>query len=212
MRSIDDDLTALGFERTPSILDQGVPDETEPEPHRRARHILLVLVGTLVALVLAIASILLVGVAVAPEKTKEVVGETATTITHAARQATGVEPKVILGPVGDQADIDSCPGYWVHMASYNEGTGFEVPVYSAHNGCFGLGDRGDVILPLKIGETIQIEDRHGATRSHTVVDVRTLPQRTTTTDALKGMTGPLILQTCYWDDSTMKFISVKPVG
>lgn len=207
MSTLENELDALGFEETATAAEQ-----PEPKRRKRAKRIAGIIGAALIAAAIAVAIIVLVGMLVAPDQTEKIVGETTTAVTHSVRKVAGVEPKVILGQVGDQADIDSCPGYWVHMASYNNGTGFDVPVYSAHNGCVGFGDRGDVILPLGIGDTIQIEDEHGVTRSHKVTEIRNLPQHSTTTDALKGMSGPLILQTCYWDNATMKFISVTPIG
>ena len=40
-------------------------------------------------------------------------------------------------------------------------------------------------------------------------DERDTPQWTTTAADIAGMGGELLLQTCYWDDDTMRFVALE---
>ncbi|MHA3724183.1 hypothetical protein ACXR2T_09925 [Leucobacter sp. HY1910] len=213
---VDEDLALLGFEEPSSdTVPTVVRGKSHYAPRRQHRKRwwftgLSALAAIVIALIILAASTVLVGTVAAPELTNKIIGEAATSVTHAARTVAKTEPRVVLGGDGGQAEVDACPGSWTRMIAYNQNTGFEVPVYSAHNGCWGTDGRGDVILPLGIGDKINIVDNTGE-RLYRVIEMIDRPQRTSTTDDINTLTGPIILQTCYWDDQTMKFVSVEPV-
>ncbi len=145
----------------------------------------------------------------APEETQRVVGSAV----GSARQvysdvARGDAPVSIqLGPPGNDAAIDTAPhGVFVEMASYRVAEQLQ-PVFAAHNG-FG----GDVILPLAIGDRVQVLDAGGEQHEMVVTDARDTPQVGATTADLSGMAGSILVQTCYWDVDEMRFVALTPVG
>lgn len=166
----------------------------------RKRRIITVL-GVLVALLGLVALIVLW---LWPKEVKQATGEVSTQV---VKVITGKVPKVQLGGDGGQAEVDACPGDWVRMINYR----LDAPVYAAHNGCAELVGRGDVILPLKPGDLVDVVDQRGRERSYEVVEMRDTPQHGQSTATIEDMDGELILQTCYWDDLTMKFVGLDPV-
>lgn len=145
----------------------------------------------------------------APEQTQRVVGAAV----GSARQvysevARGDAPVTIeLGPPGDNTAIDTAPhGIFVEMASYRAAEQLQ-PVFAAHNG-YG----GDVILPLAMGDRVDVVDAQGEQREMVVTDARDTPQVGATTGDLSGMAGSILVQTCYWDVDEMRFVALTPVG
>lgn len=201
------DLQELGFTETETDV---APVITADDQRRRnkVKAWVSVLALTLVGLIVAAAIAALVGLITAPEKTKEIIGSATTDVKHQIQQAAGGKPRVVLGTNGGQAEVDACPAAWTRMIAY-EDDGMESPVYSAHNGCWGEG-RGDVILPLGIGDKIDVVT-HDGEREFKVTAMQDVPQRTTTVEDVKHLHGTLILQTCYWDDQTMKFVVLEPL-
>lgn len=155
--------------------------------------------------VAVLAAFVLTASVVAPEWTNQMVGDAQVAAEQLVTGATGGTPTVVLGGQGGQAEIDRCDGTFVRLAEFAEVHDLQ-PTYSAHNGC-----GGNAILPLGIGDVVDVVGEDGVVVQHEVVDVRNVPQRTSTTEDVKGMGGEILVQTCYWDDRTMKFTGLAPV-
>ncbi|TDP89528.1 hypothetical protein EDF62_3259 [Leucobacter luti] len=204
------DFEQLGFTESE---DTGAAPPDAPGQVRKRRKLaawLTAIASVLIGIILIGAIAILIGLGVAPDKTKEVIGTAGTQIKHQAQVVSGQTPRVILGPDGGQELVDQCPGSWVRMVDYQTDE-MQSPVYSAHNGCWGEGVRGDVILPLGIGDVVEVVERDGGEQEFRIVEMLDVPQFTTTVDDISHLSGTLILQTCYWDGATMKFVMLEPV-
>lgn len=137
----------------------------------------------------------------APQTSERIVGDLRVKTEQGRRWMAGEKyPTVRLSGPGDQADLDACDGTFVEMESYVM-PGMQ-PIHAAHNNC-----RGEVILPLEVGDKLAIEGR-GEWR---VTEIRDLSKTWSSSEELLGMEGRLILQTCYWGEPHMKFMAVEPV-
>lgn len=109
-------------------------------------------------------------------------------------------PKVHLGAKGHIRELDRCDGTFIEMGAY-ETDGLQ-PVYAAHNNC-----KGDVILKLEVDDIIDIKDKG----QYKISDIRHTKKTWSTTDEILGMEGEFILQSCYYGENRMKFISMTPI-
>ena len=177
-----------------------------PKKRRKRFRVWGVISGVLVVGLIAVGVAGLISTAVAPEWTEEVVGNAVAQVQQTAVDA-GVTPPPLLtlaGP-GGQAELDRCDGTWTQMVQYIEG-GVPQPVHSAHNGC-----GGNPLLTLEMGGTIDVRQLDGTVVTYQAVDERRVAQVGTTTADIMGMGGDLILQTCFWDNATMRFLGLSPV-
>ena len=177
-----------------------------PKKRRKRFRVWGVISGVLVVGLIAVGVAGLISTAVAPEWTEEVVGNAVAQVQQTAVDA-GVTPPPLLtlaGP-GGQAELDRCDGTWTQMVQYIEG-GVPQPVHSAHNGC-----GGNPLLTLEMGGTIDVRQLDGTVVTYQAVDERRVAQVGTTTADIMGMGGDLILQTCFWDNATMRFVGLSPV-
>ncbi len=177
-----------------------------PKKKRKRFRVWGVISGVLVVGLIAVGVAGLISTAVAPEWTEEVVGNAVAQVQQTAVDA-GVTPPPLLtlaGP-GGQAELDRCDGTWTQMVQYIEG-GVPQPVHSAHNGC-----GGNPLLTLEMGGTIDVRQLDGTVVTYQAVDERRVAQVGTTTADIMGMGGDLILQTCFWDNATMRFLGLSPV-
>ncbi|MBC9927311.1 hypothetical protein [Leucobacter sp. cx-169] len=203
MTDLDELLTAADTE--PPAVTAGKADM--PAPRRRRW-------GVVVLSLLAIAALGICGWVLAvilttgspPKAVEEFVGTASTEVRKAATTVTGGTPTVTLGGVGGQAQLDVCDGKFIEMDAYRVQADLP-PTFSAHNGC-----GGDTVLMVPVGGVIDVVGRDGVTRTFTVTEERRLNKDTTTTADVAGMTGEHILQTCFWDDATMRFISLAPAA
>jgi hypothetical protein len=115
---------------------------------------------------------------------------------------TGI-PSIYLGDAGGSQRVDACDGTFTRMTSYDEIENLQ-DWYSAHNGC-----GGSEILYLEPGSKFNL-NRDGVWETWELVEYRRIPQVGSNTSAAAGMSGELIVQTCYWDDATMKVASIAP--
>ncbi|WP_025104763.1 hypothetical protein [Microbacterium paraoxydans] len=125
------------------------------------------------------------------------------TRTPAATPASVPTADVTLGATGGEAELDRCDQTFTHIVAY--GTDLP-PVWAAHNDC-----GGDVILPWSVGQEITLAV-DGALSTYTIVDARDTRKNGATTDDLTGITGDLVLQTCYYGQDRMKFIGLSPAA
>lgn len=138
-----------------------------------------------------------------PQTTERIVGDVRVKTEQLRRTIGGVHhPTVRLSGPGGQADLDACDGSFVHMESYEMPK--LQPIFSAHNNC-----RGEVILPLQVGDVLAVDGE--ASGLWRVTDIRDLQKTWAFSEDLLGMDGQIILQTCYWGRSTMKFMAIEPL-
>ncbi len=80
------------------------------------------------------------------------------------------------------------------------------PVWAAHNNC-----GGDIVLPLAIGDEIDLKNADGTVR-YRVVDIRQTPKVWVTTEELVGLQGEVALQSCFYGKGQpMKFLGLEMV-
>ena len=149
------------------------------------------------------ALVMLVWQFLAPDTLERAVGEAKVAVEQAIQEADpGWQgPVVRLGPEGDMAALDRCDGSFIEMTSYRMSD--VPPVYAAHNNC-----GGDVILGLSLGDTVLIEGRDTL---YTVVDERHTPKWSMATK-LRGMSGEVVVQTCYYGQDKMRFLGLEPIA
>lgn len=136
-----------------------------------------------------------------PDEAEKITGDIRVATGQAVMKAKGQKhPVVRLGVRGGQYELNRCDGTFIEMASY-ETEGLQ-PVYAAHNNC-----KGEVILPLEVGDIIEIEGEG----EYTISEERHTKKTWSTTDEILGMEGDFILQSCYYGEDRMKFISMTPV-
>lgn len=108
-------------------------------------------------------------------------------------------PVIRLGPEGSLIELDLCDGTFTEMVSYRmDGV---PPLYAAHNNC-----GGDILLGWEIGERVRIE---GSDTVYTVVEERHTP-KWSHIEKLVGMSGEIVLQTCYYGENRMRFLGLAP--
>ena len=109
-------------------------------------------------------------------------------------------PTVTLGPLGGMKEMDWCDGRFIEMESYR--ISGVLPVYAGHNKC-----GADIILGWNIGDHVKIA---GSDIIYEVVEERHT-KKWDNIASLRGMKGELILQTCFWGQNKMRFLSLAPV-
>lgn len=108
-------------------------------------------------------------------------------------------PVIRLGPEGSLIELDLCDGTFTEMVSYRmDGV---PPLYAAHNNC-----GGDILLGWEIGERVRIE---GSDTVYTVVEERHTP-KWSHIEKLVGISGEIVLQTCYYGENRMRFLGLAP--
>ena len=158
---------------------------------------------------LAIGVVVGIWFAAAPEQVERVVGEAKVNVEKAtvavqkqAGKAVGadVHPTVRLGPLGHRSELNWCDGRFIQMREYQIRD--VLPVYAAHNDC-----GGDIILRWEVGDIVRISGRD---ELYEVVDERHTP-KWAEVKSLRGMTGELLLQTCFYGQDKMRFLALQPV-
>ncbi len=155
-----------------------------------------------VGVTLVLVGLVLIGFSVFfPNQAEKAAGDARIFAGQVAMAARGQEhPIVTLGERGTKATLDRCDGTFTEMGAY-EMDGLQ-PVYAAHNIC-----KGEVILPLEVGDLVEI-DGQGL---YQIMTERHTKKTWSTTDEILGMDGDIILQSCYYGENRMKFISLSPV-
>lgn len=111
-------------------------------------------------------------------------------------------PEVRLGARGGQRELDRFDGTFTEMTSYErEGV---PPVWAAHNNA-----GGDAVLPLAVGQWVRVVDPSGEGVEYRVVDVRVTPKHGVTSADLDGLSGDLVLQSCFFGEARMRFVGLE---
>jgi hypothetical protein len=162
---------------------------------RRAR------VAALVVSVLLISAgtVLLGGVMIAPDAVEKVVGNSEVAVRKALHEVVspGTLPEITLGPEGGMREMDLCDGTFTEMISYRMDE--VLPLYAAHNIC-----GGDIILGWELGQRVRVT---GSDVIYEVVDERHTP-KWSHVEALQGMSGEFMVQTCYYGENRMRFLAL----
>lgn len=116
--------------------------------------------------------------------------------------ATLTPDSVSLGATGGEAELKRCDGTFTHLTAY--GAGLATPVWAAHNNC-----GGDVVLSWVIGQQVTVTTGD-TSATYVVVDARETSKTKGKTEDLIGMTGLLLLQTCYYGEDRMRFVGLDP--
>ncbi|SDD29686.1 Putative peptidoglycan binding domain-containing protein [Sanguibacter gelidistatuariae] len=106
---------------------------------------------------------------------------------------------------GGQATIDLCAGGLTAFRGDDGHAFFSVPYLTIHNNCGGAP-----ILKLSTGDTVVITGG-GVDGTYQVVDSRDVSQGSTT-DAVEGVAGDILLQTCYFNSTTMRVVGATKVS
>jgi hypothetical protein len=158
--------------------------------------------------VFAAGAALLAANLLAPTEVERVVGEAKVKVAEAVEdtvsEVTGNPaplPSVRLGEEGGKRELDRCDGTFTELTSYRIGE--VLPVYAAHNNC-----GGDIILSWNVGDRVSVE---GSGVTYEVVEERHT-RKWAQVSSLRGMTGELLLQTCYYGQDKMRFLALEPVS
>lgn len=111
-------------------------------------------------------------------------------------------PTVRLGGKGGVAELDRCNGRYIEMVEYQKVRDIQK-IYSAHNSCGGAA-----IIPLNIGDELSVDGI-----MYKVLSIKNSPKQGTGVAGLAqmGIEGDIILQTCYFRSSQMKFIGIERI-
>ncbi len=107
---------------------------------------------------------------------------------------------VTISNTGGEREMDYCAGGFTEMVNYAGLEGRRL--LSAHNNC-----GGDVILPMEVGDHVIIEGE----REYVITELRDTG-KSIDTSAVNDMNGEVLLQSCYYEGSSMKFAALTPVG
>ncbi|WP_136707101.1 hypothetical protein [Agromyces sp. H66] len=155
-----------------------------------------------VAVIVTVLGLVLTGATVvAPDAVDKITGNLKVTVEQQIHQwvAPGELPTLTLGGEGDMRDLDRCGGEFTEMTSYRaDGV---LPLYAAHNYC-----GGDIILTWDIGQHVKVA---GSDIVYEVVEERHTP-KSSNADTLVGMAGEFMVQTCYYGENRMRFLSLAP--
>lgn len=149
---------------------------------------------------------LIMGSAVAPNKTESIVFGTGATIRNSiTQQLDKVQHRLpvvhLNGRGGTWALNRAKHGDFVYMSGYRM-SGI-VPVYASHNN-YG----GDIILNWRKGKLVELKGE-GRTGVWKVIGVRNIPKYANVS-ALKVLRGTVALQTCYYGRNVMRYVELVP--
>lgn len=180
-----------------------LPDRRPAAQHAASRHREHPATRRLNTAAIVGAALALVSLAVLifPSQLERAVGETKVAVEAVVQDFVAREyPTVVLGPLGGEREMDWCDGRFIEMESYRiDGV---PPVYAGHVNC-GV----DFILSWEIGDLVKVEGRDTI---YEVVEERHT-RKWANIDSLRGMSGELVLQTCYWGQDKMRFLALEPV-
>lgn len=115
-------------------------------------------------------------------------------------------PNVELGAVGTgEAALDNAG--WREFIELTDYRGVDIPpVFAAHN-----NHGGDILLNWEIGQRVHVTDENGDRAGvYEVAGDRFTPKWGPVTQ-LAGMTGDLILQSCFYGEDRMRFVELTRV-
>lgn len=175
-----------------------------PDNPRRSRGRIALAVVSIALFLLAAA--ILVAMVFFPTQTERLVGEAKVEVEKAAAAASNQTPTITLGPEGGTRALDDAEsGTFIEMVGYRmEG----VPsVYAAHN-----NRGGDIILGWELNQTVHVVDSTTGTEGDYIVVEERFTKKWSNIDELVGMRGPITVQTCYYGEDRMRFLSLVPVA
>lgn len=160
---------------------------------------------------LLFASIVLVGLGLsflsasvlAPDLVDKVTGDVKVSVLKQFHQVFAPDelPTIRLGTEGGMGELDRCDGTFTEMVSYRIDD--VLPLFAAHNNC-----GGDVILGWELGQRVMVE---GSDVVYEVIEERHTP-KWSNVEKLTGMTGEFMVQTCFYGENKMRFLSLAPAG
>ena len=102
---------------------------------------------------------------------------------------------------GWQNELDACQ--WVLMDMVAE---VSLPIVAAHNYC-----GGGVVLEMQAGDSVTLGG-YGYDGTYVVTGSRDASAGGSAAEAVAGMDGDVVLQTCYWEDNgTLRLVSLRRV-
>lgn len=172
----------------------------EPVTRRRPRR-RIGLLSTSILLVGLGASFLSASV-LAPDAVDKVTGDVKVSVLKTFHEVFAPDelPVIRLGVEGGMVELDRCDGTFTEMISYRIDD--VLPLFAAHNNC-----GGDVILGWELGQRVTVE---GSDVIYEVVEERHTP-KWSNVEELTGMTGEFMVQTCFYGENKMRFLSLAPV-
>ncbi|CAN5349865.1 hypothetical protein BH09ACT5_BH09ACT5_19930 [soil metagenome] len=107
-----------------------------------------------------------------------------------------------ISAFGWQNELDACQ--WVLMDMV---ASVPLPIVAAHNYC-----GGGIVLEMQVGDTVTLGG-YGYDGTYVVTGDRDAWSGGDAAEAIAGMGGDVILQTCYWDDDgTERLVSLQRIG
>lgn len=170
----------------------------DAKTRRRSRSGLLIASIALVTL----GSGFLVASTVAPDAVDRITGDIKVSVQKQLHQVFAPDdlPQLRLGGEGGLPQLDDCDGTFTEMISYRvEGV---IPLFAAHNNC-----GGDIILGWELGQRVTVE---GSDIVYEVVEERHTP-KWSDVEALVGMSGEFMVQTCFYGENRMRFLALAQV-
>jgi len=186
----------VAVDRTAANGDEPGEPVTRRHPRRR-----IGLLSTSILLVGLGASFLSASV-LAPDAVDRVTGDVKVSVLKTFHEVFAPDelPVIRLGVEGGMVELDRCDGTFTEMVSYRIDD--VLPLFAAHNNC-----GGDVILGWELGQRVTIE---GSDVIYEVVEERHTP-KWSNVEELTGMTGEFMVQTCFYGENKMRFLSLAPV-
>lgn len=186
----------VAVDRTAANLDEPGEPVTRRRPRRR-----IGLLSTSILLVGLGASFLSASV-LAPDAVDKVTGDVKVSVLKTFHEVFAPDelPVIRLGVEGGMVELDRCDGTFTEMVSYRIDD--VLPLFAAHNNC-----GGDVILGWELGQRVTVE---GSDVIYEVVEERHTP-KWSNVEELTGMTGEFMVQTCFYGENKMRFLSLAPV-
>lgn len=186
----------VAVDRTAANRDEPGEPVTRRRPRRR-----IGLLSTSILLVGLGASFLSASV-LAPDAVDKVTGDVKVSVLKTFHEVFAPDelPVIRLGVEGGMVELDRCDGTFTEMVSYRIDD--VLPLFAAHNNC-----GGDVILGWELGQRVTVE---GSDVIYEVVEERHTP-KWSNVEELTGMTGEFMVQTCFYGENKMRFLSLAPV-
>ncbi|WP_372967751.1 hypothetical protein [Microbacterium sp.] len=185
---------------TPVVTEDSPPVDDSPRAARRVRRRLTPLLPTSIALV-TLGAVFLGASVFAPDLVDRTTGDIKVAVQEQLHQLLAPDelPEIRLGGEGGMVELDHCDGTFTEMITYRiEGV---PPLFAAHNNC-----GGDVILGWELGQRVSVA---GSDTVYEVVEERHTP-KWSNIDALVGMSGEFMVQTCFYGENRMRFLALAP--
>ena len=185
---------------TPVVTEDSPPVDDSPRAARRVRRRLTPLLPTSIALV-TLGAVFLGASVFAPDLVDRTTGDIKVAVQEQLHQLLAPDelPEIRLGGEGGMVELDHCDGTFTEMITYRiDGV---PPLFAAHNNC-----GGDVILGWELGQRVSVA---GSDTVYEVVEERHTP-KWSNIDALVGMSGEFMVQTCFYGENRMRFLALAP--